>query len=56
MEELKVRDIMQTNVITVGPRATVRQLAELGFAEILLKPYELPTLLGAVHRQLTARR
>jgi PAS domain S-box-containing protein len=32
------------------------QLAELGFAEILLKPYELPTLLGAVHRQLTASR
>jgi len=29
VEELKVRDIMQTNVITVGPRATVRQLAEL---------------------------
>jgi CheY-like chemotaxis protein len=28
------------------------QLAELGFSEILLKPYELTTLLDAVHRQL----
>jgi PAS domain S-box-containing protein len=30
------------------------QLAELGFSEILLKPYELTTLLDAVHRQLLA--
>jgi CBS domain-containing protein len=29
VEELKVRDIMQTDVITVGPKATVRELAEL---------------------------
>ena len=29
MEELKVRDIMQTKVITIGPKATVRELAEL---------------------------
>jgi CBS domain-containing protein len=29
VEELKVRDIMQTEVITVGPKATVRELAEL---------------------------
>jgi two-component system, cell cycle sensor histidine kinase and response regulator CckA len=30
------------------------QLAELGFSEILLKPYELTALLNAVHRQLPA--
>lgn len=29
MDELKVRDIMRTDVITVGPRATVRDLAGL---------------------------
>jgi CheY-like chemotaxis protein len=30
------------------------QLADLGFSEIILKPYELTTLLGAIHRQLGA--
>jgi CBS domain-containing protein len=29
MEELKVRDIMQRDVITVGPDTTVRELAEI---------------------------
>ncbi len=29
MEELKVRDIMQSEVITVGPDTTVRELAEI---------------------------
>jgi len=31
------------------------QLSEIGFAEILLKPYEVATLLDAVNRQLIAR-
>ena len=29
MDELKVRDIMQTDVITVGPDTTVRELADI---------------------------
>ena len=29
MDELKVRDIMRTDVVTVGPDATVRELADL---------------------------
>ncbi len=29
MEELKVRDIMQTDVLVVGPEASVRELADI---------------------------
>lgn len=29
MDELKVRDIMQTEVVTVGPSTTVRELADI---------------------------